>query len=411
MKKVIIIGGGPAGMVAAIMTARNGHDVTLLEQNEKLGKKLYITGKGRCNLTNVVDVEALIKQVVTNPKFLYSSFYSFDSESAVRFFNEIGLATKVERGNRVFPESDKSSDVIKVLEDAMKGLKVNVRLRSKVTGLAIENQGIKGVYLGPLLLEADDVIVATGGISYQMTGATGDGYLFAKDAGHKIIRQEQGLVPLNTAEAWVKDLQGLSLKNVELILKAKDKLLYRGFGEMLFTHFGISGPLVLTGSSYLKSWHYPIQGFIDLKPKLSIEQMDIRLLKDFEIYNRKNFENALADLLPKKLIPIVVLLSGIDPSKKVDQITKAERLKLLETLKALPITISGKRGYNEAIITQGGVDVKDINPNTMESKLVNHLYFVGEVLDLDALTGGFNLQIAFSTAYLAGISIENLSKS
>ena len=407
MKKVIIIGGGPAGMVAAIMTARNGHDVTLLEQNEKLGKKLYITGKGRCNLTNVVDVDALIKQVVSNPKFLYSSFYTFDSESAVRFFNEIGLVTKVERGNRVFPESDKSSEVIQVLEEAMKSLKVNVRLRSKVTGLAIEDQRVKGVYLGALKLEADDVIVATGGISYQMTGATGDGYLFAKDAGHKIVKQEQGLVPLNTAETWVKDLQGLSLKNVELILKAKDKEVYRGFGEMLFTHFGISGPLVLSGSSYLKSRHYPIQAYIDLKPKLSIEQMDNRLLKDFEIYNRKNFENALADLLPKKLIPIVVLQSGIDPTKKVDQITKSERQKLLETLKALPITISGKRGYNEAIITQGGVDVKEINPNTMESKLVKHLYFVGEVLDLDALTGGFNLQIAFSTAYLAGISIEN----
>jgi len=389
MKKVIIIGGGPAGMVAAIMTARNGHDVTLLEQNEKLGKKLYITGKGRCNLTNVVDVDALIKQVVSNPKFLYSSFYTFDSESAVHFFNEIGLVTKVERGNRVFPESDKSSEVIQVLEEAMKSLKVNVRLRSKVTGLALEDQRVKGVYLGALMLEADDVIVATGGISYQMTGATGDGYVFAKDAGHKIIKQEQGLVPLNTAEAWVKELQGLSLKNVELILKAKEKVVYRGFGEMLFTHFGISGPLVLSGSS------------------LSIEQMDNRLLKDFEIYNRKNFENALADLLPKKLIPIVVLLSGIDPTKKVDQITKSERQKLLETLKALPITISGKRGYNEAIITQGGVDVKEINPNTMESKLVKHLYFVGEVLDLDALTGGFNLQIAFSTAYLAGISIEN----
>ncbi|PKM66625.1 MAG: aminoacetone oxidase family FAD-binding enzyme [Firmicutes bacterium HGW-Firmicutes-2] len=406
MKKVIIIGGGAAGMVAAIMVARNGHDVTLLEQNEKLGKKLYITGKGRCNLTNVVDVETLIKQVVSNPKFLYSSFYTFDSESAVRFFNEIGLETKVERGNRVFPESDKSSDVIKVLEEAMKDLKVHIRLRTKVTGLAIENACVKGVYLEDIRMDADDVIVATGGISYQMTGATGDGYLFAKDAGHKIIKQEQGLVPLNTEEEWVKDLQGLSLKNVELVLKAKDKILYRGFGEMLFTHFGISGPLVLTGSSYLKDTHYPIQGFIDLKPKLSIEQMDLRLLKDFELYNRKNFENALADLLPKKLIPIVVQLSCIDPSKKVDQITKTERLKLLETLKALPITIIGKRGYNEAIITQGGVDVKEINPNTLESKLIDHLYFIGEVLDLDALTGGFNLQIAFSTAYLAGISIE-----
>ncbi|PKM57740.1 MAG: aminoacetone oxidase family FAD-binding enzyme [Firmicutes bacterium HGW-Firmicutes-3] len=406
MKKVIIIGGGAAGMVAAIMVARNGHDVTLLEQNDKLGKKLYITGKGRCNLTNVVDVEALIKQVVSNPKFLYSSFYTFDSESTVRFFNEIGLETKVERGNRVFPESDKSSDVIKALEKAMKDLNVHVRLRSKVTGLAIDNSRVKGVYIGDLQIEADDVIVATGGISYQMTGATGDGYLFAKNAGHKIIKQEQGLVPLNTVEDWVKDLQGLSLKNVELILKVKEKLLYRGFGEMLFTHFGISGPLVLTGSSYLKDIHYPIQGFIDLKPKLSIEQMDLRLLKDFELYNRKNFENALADLLPKKLIPIVVMLSCIDPEKKVDQITKTERLKLLETLKALPITIGGKRGYNEAIITQGGVDVREINPNTMASKLVDHLYFIGEVLDLDALTGGFNLQIAFSTAYLAGISIE-----
>ncbi|MDF1617532.1 NAD(P)/FAD-dependent oxidoreductase [Petrocella sp. FN5] len=406
MKKVIIIGGGPAGMVAAIMAAREGHDVTLMEQNEKLGKKLYITGKGRCNLTNEVNVEALIKQVVTNPKFLYSSFYTFDSEGVVRFFNEIGLETKVERGNRVFPQSDKSSDVINALMNAMKALKVDVRLKSKVTGIAIEKRCVKGVYLGDLFVEADDVIVATGGISYQMTGATGDGYLFAKDAGHKVIRQEQGLVPLNIVEDWVKALQGLSLKNVELVLKTKDKVLYRGFGEMLFTHFGISGPLVLTGSSYLKDLPYPIQAFIDLKPKLSIEQMDLRLLKDFELYNRKNFENALADLLPKKLIPIVVLLSGIDPEKKVDQITKVERLKLLETLKALPMTVNGKRGYNEAIITQGGVDVKEINPNTMGSRIVDHLYFVGEVLDLDALTGGFNLQIAFSTAYLAGISID-----
>lgn len=406
MSEVIVIGGGPAGMMAAATAAEMGARVTLYEQNEKLGKKLYITGKGRCNITNDSDVESHMANMVSNSKFMYSSYYTFDAYRAVDFFNRLGLKTKVERGNRVFPVSDKSSDVIAAMEKACRSNGVNIQLNTKVDKLAHDGETVMGVYIGKNCVRCDKVIVATGGASYRMTGATGDGYKFARNSGHRVVEPVPSLVPLETKEQWARDLQGLSLKNVALTLFRGNKTYYEGFGEMLFTHFGISGPLVLTGSAYLGSkTKWPMQVSIDMKPKLSPEQLDQRLLRDFDKYNRKNFENALSDLLPKRMIPVVIELSGIDPQKKVDQITKEERHALRDTLKGMPLTALHKRSFNEAIITQGGVHIKDVNPNTMESKKIKGLYFVGEVMDLDALTGGFNLQIAYSTAYLAGISV------
>lgn len=405
MTQVLVVGGGPAGLVAAIIAARNGAKVTLFEQNKKLGRKLYITGKGRCNLTNDSDVEHHLDQVVSNPKFMYSSFYTFDASAAILFFNELGLKTKVERGGRVFPITDKSSDVIDALYRECKRLKIDIKLNSKVKKLAHDGSAVVGVYIGANRILGDKVVIATGGVSYELTGATGDGYRFAKDSGHRLIKSTAALVPLNTQETWVKDIQGLALKNIELTIKDKKKILYSGFGEMLFTHFGISGPLVLTGSSYLKKAEWPLEALIDLKPTLSFDKLDARILRDFTKYNRRNFDNALDDLLPKKLIPMVIAQSKVRTTKKVDQINKEERHRLVKALKGLSLTLTSKRDLNEAIITQGGVNVKDINPNTMESKCIKGMYFVGEVLDIDALTGGFNLQIAYSTGYLAGISV------
>lgn len=405
MSRVVVIGGGPAGMMSAISAARMGHTVIVIEQNNKLGKKLYITGKGRCNLTNACDVDTLLNNVVSNPKFLYSSFYGFDSEQTIYFFNELGLKTKIERGNRVFPESDKASDVIDILRRACKRLDIKICLNTKVVKLVHDGKVIKGIQTEQDVIKCDNVVVATGGYSYQMTGSTGDGYRFAKDTGHKVVSPVQSLVPLEIKEEWVKELQGLSLKNVVCKLSSNKTVYYEAFGEMLFTHFGVSGPLILSGSSYLKNASYPIECYIDLKPKLTIEQLDQRILRDFNLYSRKNFENALGDLLPKKLIPIIVKLSEINQTKKVDQITKKERERLVKLFKALPLTVLNKRSFNEAIITQGGINVAEINPNTMESKRIKGLYFVGETIDVDALTGGFNLQIAFATAFLAGSSI------
>ncbi len=406
MSKVMVIGGGPAGMMAACTAAAAGHDVSLFEQNAKLGKKLYITGKGRCNITNACDVEDLIGAMVHNPKFMYSSFYTLTNDQTIDFFNERGLATKIERGNRVFPTSDRSSDVIDTLRSACIKAGVNIYLNTKVDKLAHNGKTVMGIYVDGEEIPGDAVIVATGGFSYQMTGATGDGYKFAKETGHRLIGREPGLVPFNVKEKWVKDLQGVSLKNIDFTVTKGDRTLYSQFGEMMFTHFGVTGPVVLTGGSHVSEKHMPVVGAIDLKPKLSFDVLDQRLQKDFAKYSRKDFANSLEDLLPRALITTVVERSGIEPHKKVDQITKDERHNLVAVLKKLDFTIVGKRDFNEAIITQGGVDVKDINPNTMESKKIEGLYFTGEVLDLDAVTGGFNLQIAFSTAYLAGISIQ-----
>ena len=431
MSKVIVIGGGPAGMFAAYFAAKNGHKVTLLEQNEKLGKKLYITGKGRCNITNASDMEDLFANVCSNEKFLYSAFYSFTNDQVVEFFESYGLRTKVERGNRVFPVSDHSSDVIATLTKALKDVGVEVKLYTKVTKLMTETYydengetvladkkagTIKQIITGVVLqdstsIKADSVVLATGGISYPSTGATGDGYHFAEGLQHKIVEPTPSLVPFEVQESWVTEMQGLALKNVAITIEREGKKLYTDFGEMLFTHFGVSGPMILSASAsikpaYFKDFANELTLKIDLKPALDREQLDKRILKDFEEAKNKQYKNSIQKLLPSKMIPIIIKLSGIDPDKQVNEITKEERAKLVDLLKGLPMTIIGLRGWNEAIITKGGVSVKQVNPSTMESKLVNGLYFAGELLDLDAMTGGYNLQIAWSTGYLAGTSIE-----
>lgn len=404
MRKIIVIGGGAAGMMAAIEAARNGAEVILYEKNEKLGKKLFITGKGRCNLTNACDMEDLQKSVMKNHKFLYSAFQNFNNWETIGFFEDLGLATKIERGNRVFPASDHSSDVIKALEQELKHQGVEVFLKTKVKNVIEQQNKVTGVTLenGKKVM-ADAVIVTTGGLSYQLTGSTGDGFRFAKALGHKVTELSPALVPMTVNEDWVPRLQGLSLRNVRLSIKNKKKVLYEEFGEMLFTHYGISGPLILSASSVvleeLKKENLRLK--IDLKPALSEEQLDDRILRDFEQDKNKQFKNVLGNLLPAKMIPVVIELSGIPPEKKVNEINKKERRRLLETMKELSMTVNGVRGYEEAIITRGGVDVKEINPATMESKKKKDLYFAGEVLDVDAVTGGFNLQIAWSTAMAA----------
>ena len=408
MSKVIVIGGGPAGMMAAYAASCQGHAVTVLEQNEKLGKKLFITGKGRCNITNAGDMDNLFANVMSNRKFLYSAFYTFDNEQVLSFFDYQGLRTKVERGNRVFPLSDHSSDVIAALNRALKSQNVDIRLHTKVQSLLIRDEAACGVVLSDgKTVEADDVIVATGGISYPSTGSTGDGYRMAEESGHALVECTPSLVPFETKEDWVKDLQGLSLRNVTVSIYHGKKKLFEDFGEMLFTHFGVSGPLVLSASGMIKPVQFKQElcMYIDLKPALDAEQLDKRILREFDAAMNKQFKNVIGSLMPAKMIPVVIRLSGIDPDKKVNEVSREERQHLVQLLKRLPLTINGLRGWNEAIITKGGVSVKDINPSTMESKKVSHLFFCGEVLDLDALTGGYNLQIAWSTGYLAGISV------
>lgn len=408
MSKVIVIGGGPAGMIAAYAASCQGHAVTVLEQNEKLGKKLFITGKGRCNITNAGDMDNLFANVMSNRKFLYSAFYTFDNEQVLSFFENQGLRTKVERGNRVFPLSDHSSDVIAALSRALKSQNVDIRLHTKVQSLLIRDEAACGVVLSDgKTIEADDVIVATGGISYPSTGSTGDGYRMAEESGHALVECTPSLVPFETKEDWVKDLQGLSLRNVTVSIYHGKKKLYEDFGEMLFTHFGVSGPLILSASGMIKPVQFKQElcMYIDLKPALDAEQLDKRILREFDAAMNKQFKNVIGSLMPAKMIPVVIRLSGIDPDKKVNEVSREERQHLVQLLKRLPLTINGLRGWNEAIITKGGVSVKDINPSTMESKKVSHLFFCGEVLDLDALTGGYNLQIAWSTGYLAGISV------
>ncbi len=406
---IVIIGGGAAGMMAAITAAMNGHNVKLFEKNEKLGKKIYITGKGRCNITNSSDIDVLFKNVITNEKFMYSAFYTLTNDALIEMFNNWGLETKNERGNRVFPLSDKSVDVIKCLEKQLKANSVDVHLNTNVNDIIVEEGRAKGIILsdGKNVL-ADKVIVATGGFSYKTTGSTGDGYNFAKKVGHKVTDILPALVPLNIKEDFYKDLQGLSLKNVEVTFYRDKKQVYKEFGEMLFTHFGVSGPLILSGSSFVTKYlanGETIKIILDLKPALTKEALDDRILRDFSSMLNKDFRNSLSELLPKKLIPVIIETCGISPFKKVNEITKNERKALVDSIKEFEMTAVSTRDFNEAIITQGGVSVKEINPGTMESKLIKDLYFCGEVIDVDALTGGYNLQVAWSTGYLCAINL------
>lgn len=414
MSHVIVVGGGAAGMFAAIAAAKNGHQVTLYEKNEKLGKKIFITGKGRCNITNAADMEELFDAVVTNSKFLYSSFYDYTNQNVIDFFEDAGVPVKIERGNRVFPISDHSSDVIRALEREMKKVGVKVCLNTEVKSVEAEKDKFNKVVLKDTTTQtADACIVATGGLSYRSTGSTGDGFRFAENVGHKVTQCFPSLVPMETKEPWICELQGLSLRNVEAKILDGKKELYKDFGEMLFTHFGVSGPLIISASSYVGKKFMDKNGQkkeltleIDLKPALTEEQLDQRVLRDFEENHNRQFKNAITKLFPTKLIPVMLELGGIDPEKKVNSIEKEERKQFVHLIKHFRMTLTGLRDYPEAIITKGGVNVKEIDPGTMESKLVKGLYFAGEVLDLDALTGGFNLQIAWSTGYAAGNAIQ-----
>ncbi|MCI9591933.1 MAG: NAD(P)/FAD-dependent oxidoreductase [Lachnospiraceae bacterium] len=416
MSRVIIAGGGAAGMAAGIAAARKGHQVHIYEKNEKLGKKVYITGKGRCNVTNACETEDLLKGVVTNSRFLYSSFYGFTNQDIMDVLEKAGCPLKTERGGRVFPVSDKSSDVLKALTGILRRLDVEIHLNQPAEGLILERDSqsgetlCRGIFLpGRFEKEVlgDAVIVATGGMSYPSTGSTGDGYMWAKKAGHKITALSPALTPFETEGDKAGRLQGLALKNIRVSIRKGKKELYQEFGEMLFTHFGVSGPVLLSASSYCAKAieKGPLTLVIDLKPALSEEQLDQRILRDFEEAKNRQFKNSLNHLLPARLIPIIIEESGIDPDKQVNEITRLERKRLTEIIKGFSLTLTGLRGYQEAIITQGGIDVKEINPSTMESKLVKGLFFAGEVLDLDAVTGGYNLQIAWSTGWAAGMGI------
>lgn len=409
MSKVIVIGGGAAGMMAAIAAAEHGHHVLLLEKNEKLGKKIYITGKGRCNVTNACEMDKLFENMVSNPKFMYSAFYDYTNMQVMELLQEAGCPLKTERGERVFPVSDHSSDIIAAFERILRKRNVNIQLHTTVQSIRTREGHVTGVLLSDgRKQDADAVVVATGGLSYPTTGSTGDGYRMAQELGHTMKECTPALVPMEIREEWCRQLQGLSLKNVTLTMLCGGKRIYEGFGEMLFTHFGISGPLVLSASSFYGKCKDKSQVSvrIDLKPALSEEQLDKRILRDFEQNPNKQFKNVIGSLYPAKLVPVMIALSGIDGDKKIHEITKEERKNLLDVTKHLTMQVDGLRDYNEAIITQGGIRVKEVNPSTLESRLVSGLYFAGEVLDLDALTGGFNLQIAWSTGHLAGSSIE-----
>ena len=405
MSKIAVAGGGAAGMIAAVFAARNGNEVSLYEKNEKLGKKLFITGKGRCNLTNTAEMEDMFNAVVSNPKFLYSSFYSFTNDQTIAFFEELGVKTKTERGGRVFPASDHSSDVIHGLERELNRLGVRIELNTEVKEILTENGKVQGLMLASgKKVEADAVIVAAGGLSYPSTGSTGDGYRMARSCGHKVTRLFPALVPMEVKEWYAKELMGLSLRNIEITITDGTKKLYQDFGEMLFTHYGVSGPVILSASSIVGSRlaEKELTLHIDLKPALTKEQLDKRVLREFDANHNRQFKNASAGLFPAKLRPVIVELSGIPEEKKVNEITREERKKFTDLIKDFSMTLTGLRSYNEAIITKGGVSVKEIDPGPMESKLVKGLFFAGEVLDLDAVTGGFNLQIAWSTGFLAG---------
>lgn len=406
MAKVIVIGAGPAGMMAAISAAEN-HEVILLEGNERIGKKLFITGKGRCNVTNAKDISEFFDFIPGNPHFLYSALYTYTNIDVMNFFENAGVKLKVERGSRVFPNSDKSSDIISGLSRGLNEALVDLRLHSKVKDVIFNNNKIEAVILeNGSKVKGDYFIITTGGKSYPLTGSTGIGFDLAKKMGHSIVELKPSLVPIEIEESWVRELQGLSLRNIELKIKNKknSKVVYSGQGEMLFTHFGISGPLVLSGSRFIKDGER-FEISLDLKPALEEKQLDLRIQKDFKKNLNKDFKNSLDELLPKKLIPVIIELSGIDENKKVNSITKEERRTLLNLLKNLTFTVKGLRDIAEAIVTAGGVSTKEIDPSTMKSKIVDNLYFAGEVIDVDAFTGGYNVQIALSTGYLAGKSI------
>lgn len=407
MKKVIVIGGGAAGMMAAVSAAEQGADVLLLEKNEKLGKKLYITGKGRCNLTNACAPEELLQKVVTNRRFLYSALSSFSNDDTIRFFEECGLQVKVERGERVFPVSDKSSDVIRALAGRLKQAGVSIRLHTAVTKVCTEDGRVTGVLLqNGEELPCDACIVATGGLSYASTGSTGDGYTFAKLCGHTVTECFPSLVSLKITEPFAKELEGLSLKNVRLRAVQGKKELYNDMGELLFTADGVSGPLALSASSAVtdRLSDGEVVLLLDLKPALSKEELDARILRDFEEAKNKQFRNALDKLLPQRLIRVIITMCGIPEEKQVNAVTKQERAVLADVLKGMQLHIKKTGGFQEAVITRGGIAVNEVTPSTMQSKKTTGLYFAGEVLDVDALTGGYNLQIAWSTGYLAGVS-------
>lgn len=407
MKKVVVIGAGAAGMMAAAVAASRGLDVTLLEKNHRVGRKLLITGKGRCNITNACEIEELIENVPTNGKFLYSAFYTFTNYDAINMFNSLGLETKTERGKRVFPKSDKALDVVKALEKQVNNKKVKVILNAKVSKILAKDSKIeKVIYNDNQEIKCDSVILATGGKSYPLTGSTGDGYKFASSLGHTIITPKPSLIGIEVQENFIKELEKLALRNVAItVFNSKNKKIYEDFGELEFTKYGLDGPIIKSASCRMKDTtkeNYKI--VLDLKPALDEEKLDKRIIRDFTKYTNKDFENSLDDLLPKKLIPVIVELSGIPKNLKVNQISKKQRLDLVRLLKNTTFTVKRYRPIEEAIITSGGVKVSEINSSTMESKIIKNLFFAGEIIDVDAYTGGFNLQIAYSTAYLAGIN-------
>lgn len=404
MSKVVVIGAGPAGMMAAITASKNDNEVILIDGNDRLGKKLFITGKGRCNVTNSKDISEFFDFIPGNPYFLYSSLYTFTNEDTMNFFENEGIKLKVERGGRVFPNSDKSSDIIKGLSNVINRSNIKVMLNSKVTGIIKDENKIIGVKIDNNIIKGDHFIIATGGASYPLTGSRGEGQKFAKELGHNIIELKPSLVPIEIKENLVKELMGLSLRNIELTIYEGKKKVFKDFGEMIFTHFGISGPLVLSGSRFIKNnKDYTVS--IDLKPALDVKELDLRIQKDFKKYINKDFKNSLDDLLPKKLIPIIIKRSMIKEDKKVNEITKEERKRLISLIKEFTLSVKGLRPIEEAIVTAGGVDTKEIDPSTMKSKIISNLSFAGEVIDVDAFTGGYNVQIALSTGYISGSNI------
>ncbi|MCR1898059.1 NAD(P)/FAD-dependent oxidoreductase [Irregularibacter muris] len=404
-QKIIVIGGGAAGMMAAGIAAQKGLEVHLLERNDKLGKKIFITGKGRCNFTNSGDIDSLIENIMRNPYFLYSALYTFSNNDLIDFFHGLGVRSKIERGNRVFPQSDKSSDIIKALSNFINSVNVNIHLNQRVKEILVHNKKIKGVILeNGEKINASKVILATGGLSYPKTGSTGDGFYMAKKLGHNIIKPSPSLVPMVVDQDWIRELQGLSLRNVEVNLIKKDKIVKTAFGEMVFTHYGVSGPIILSLSACMEQPYSNYFLSLNLKPALTEQQLDLRMQKDFEKYSKKQYKNSLQDILPRKMIPILIRRSEIDGEKFVNQITKEERKKLVKLMQNFTLPIKTLRPIDEAIVTSGGIDTKEINSSTMESKLIEGLYFAGEIIDVDALTGGYNLQIAFSTGYLAGLN-------
>lgn len=406
---IVVIGGGASGMLAAFSACGGNCNVLLLEKNSITGKKLNITGKGRCNVTNNCTEQEFLSNAISNPKFLMKAIYRFPPEKTIELFESLGVELKTERGRRVFPVSDKAVDITNALRRAMKQAGVTV-LKGDAKSIVTENGEVCGVRFcsqeGTKVLQAKAVILATGGMSYPLTGSDGSGYKMAAEIGHTIVPPRPSLVPLTVKEKWCHTLTGLSLKNVGVTFKTNDKVLFYEQGEMLFTHFGVSGPLVLSGSAYIKD--FPVKMYIDMKPALSEEVLDARILSDFDEFKNKEFANSLDKLLPKAMIPVAVALSGIDGKKKTNSITKAERKKLVSLLKSIPLTVVGTRPIDEAIVTAGGINVKEINPSTMESRIVKNLYFAGEVIDVDCYTGGYNLQAAFCTGFLAGESCKKL---